>query len=207
MKQRTVFPFAASLLVVALASCPLAQFKVTARADPESGPAPLTVDLWANVGVSHHPDTCDWDFGDGSPGLWGPWADYQSVVHVYDTPGSYKVSCLAVEEGAFRDLSDTDSVTVTVTAPSGGPLTVTIDGDPLSGCPNPPGPLGVSFTSTVSGGTPQYQYLWEFGDGSDSTEANPAHLYEFGPCDVTLTVTDAASDTVVSNTLTVQYCP
>ncbi len=48
----------------------------------------------------------------------------------------------------------------------------------------------VTFTNTSTGGN---IYLWDFGDGNTSTEANPIHTYEAdGTYTVTLTVTNAA---------------
>ncbi len=53
-----------------------------------------------------------------------------------------------------------------------------------------PRPLGVHFTDT-STGTPT-SWLWDFGDGSASSEQNPSHVYEeAGTFDVTLTATNA----------------
>ena len=47
------------------------------------------------------------------------------------------------------------------------------------------------FTSLVSGGTPPYTYLWDFGDGTTSTEQNPSHVFPSGAVyRVTLTVRD-----------------
>lgn len=71
------------------------------------------------------------------------------------------------------------------------PPNVTISGRPISGKP----PLNVSFVSTVTGDqnkTP-FSYLWNFGDGTSSTEENPLHTYTAtGQYTVTLTVTDSA---------------
>lgn len=48
--------------------------------------------------------------------------------------------------------------------------------------------LEVTFTNTSTGGG---DYLWDFGDGSTSTEANPVHLYSSeGEYVVTLTITN-----------------
>jgi len=52
----------------------------------------------------------------------------------------------------------------------------------------------IKFTSTVtdSDGDAIASYLWDFGDGNTSTEANPTHQYPTGGTfDVTLTATDA----------------
>jgi gliding motility-associated-like protein len=61
-------------------------------------------------------------------------------------------------------------------------------------------PVEVSFFNNSQNiQTPTY--LWEFGDGTTSTETNPTHLYEFpGNYDITLTVTN---QTGCTNTLTI----
>ncbi|HNQ78121.1 MAG TPA: PKD domain-containing protein [Acidobacteriota bacterium] len=38
-------------------------------------------------------------------------------------------------------------------------------------------PLTVTFSCSASGGTAPYSYLWDFGDGASSTEANTTHIY------------------------------
>ncbi|MFY7884223.1 MAG: PKD domain-containing protein, partial [Dolichospermum sp.] len=49
-----------------------------------------------------------------------------------------------------------------------------------------------SFTSNVTGNTGVLTYLWNFGDGTTSTAANPTHTYATaGEYDVTLVVTEA----------------
>lgn len=52
----------------------------------------------------------------------------------------------------------------------------------------------VSFTSTVTGDAP-FEYMWDFGDGGTSTQANPNHVFNTLGCGtqnftVNLTVTD-----------------
>ncbi|MFC1927208.1 PKD domain-containing protein [Chloroflexota bacterium] len=68
---------------------------------------------------------------------------------------------------------------------------------------------GVTFTDRSSGGVPPYTYDWDFGDGSNSTEQNPAHRYaDYGNYTVTLTVTDGASDVAnKSKTVTLDSTP
>lgn len=49
----------------------------------------------------------------------------------------------------------------------------------------------LDFNSTISGGSPPYTYLWDFGDGATSTLESPLHTYTSnGPYTVTLTVFD-----------------
>ena len=48
----------------------------------------------------------------------------------------------------------------------------------------------MQFTSTVTGTAP-LTYLWDFGDGTTSTDADPLHTYDdAGTYDVGLTVTN-----------------
>ena len=58
----------------------------------------------------------------------------------------------------------------------------------------------VQFEGSAAGGSPPYEYLWTFGDGTTSTEEDPVHVYDdAGDFSVGLTVTDAAMD-VASDT-------
>src|SRR2546425_5916677 len=53
----------------------------------------------------------------------------------------------------------------------------------------------VSFTSDVSGGTPQYSYAWNFGDGQSSSGKDPSHTYSSaGNYTVTVRVSDSRGD-------------
>lgn len=63
-------------------------------------------------------------------------------------------------------------------------------------------PLEVRFTDSSHGGT-RTASLWDFGDGSDSTEGSPVHLYTTpGTYSVTLTVTGpSGSDSVTERDL------
>ena len=57
----------------------------------------------------------------------------------------------------------------------------------------------VSFEAEVLGGTPPYEYIWDFNDGESSSELNPTHSFDSaGKYTVTFTVIDA-NDTSVSD--------
>lgn len=94
----------------------------------------------------------------------------------WDAPGTYEVS-LAIDANGCSDTISWPAEVIPdpEIAFSGGNI----------GCP----PLLVhfsnqSFTATTA------TYLWDFGDGNTSTQANPHHIYHFtGDFDVTLTMT------------------
>ncbi len=59
----------------------------------------------------------------------------------------------------------------------------------------------IQFTGSASGGEEPYSWFWTFGDGGTSTEQNPTHAYPLQDIyNVSLTVTDASSDTATDTT-------
>ena len=68
-------------------------------------------------------------------------------------------------------------------------------------------PLEVQFTSTFTGGCPDYTYLWDFGDGSTSTEQNPRHTYGTeGAYTASLEITDARGKKLTDNVAVTTKC-
>ncbi len=58
----------------------------------------------------------------------------------------------------------------------------------------------VDFSVSVLGGTESYEYLWDFGDGSTSTEQNPGHTFMMpGEYTVRLLVTDQNDSTNIAS--------
>lgn len=58
----------------------------------------------------------------------------------------------------------------------------------------------VAFRSEVSSGIGPHGYLWSFGDGGSSHEANPIHTYlKPGEYNITLEVTDATGASAVAS--------
>lgn len=140
-------------------------------ADPISGPAPLTVSL-SNLSSGNF-DSCLWEFGDGSTS-----EACDNPTHTYTTAGMYTVM-LTISGPAGED---------TLTAPDlivvYEPVTAGFTATPTSGN----APLLVAFTNLSTGDYDSC--LWEFGDGSTSTNCNnPGHTYTLpGTYNVTLTV-------------------
>ncbi|ATL47350.1 hypothetical protein COR50_09305 [Chitinophaga caeni] len=129
-----------------------------------------------------------WSFGDGAT------STLENPNHTYNQLGTY-------------------DVTLTVTNANGCTNTLSLPGyiqvqEPeVNFTMNPPNgciPLPVTFTPNMVVGGPVQNYLWNFGDGNTSNEANPTHTYTSqGIFTVNLTVTTVAGCTA-SFTSTVQ---
>ena len=153
-----------------------------AEADPESGPAPLTVNF---TGLGNDPDggpvTYHWDFGDGDT------SDDQNPSHIYTHQGSYTATLTVTDD---EDVSTPDSVQIEVTGAAGAP-SAEASADVTSGV----APLTVHFTGT--GTDPEggdVTYHWNFDDGTETDVQNPEHVFsDPGSYDVLLTVTDNES--------------
>ncbi|RLB58690.1 MAG: hypothetical protein DRI34_04105 [Deltaproteobacteria bacterium] len=141
---------------------PDSQPQVSIQASPLSGLAPLTVQFSSAVSGGNQPLSYSWDFGDGSS------SSEPQPSHLYAQDGDY-TAVLTVSD------ADGDSATAQVDITAIAPETpvVTVAAAPETG----PAPLAVSFSCTVTGGSAPYTYLWDFGDGTQSTLQNPGHTY------------------------------
>ena len=156
-------------------------------ATPGYGAAPLDVALDATAATSYcsGAPAFDWNYGDGATGTG------QNVTHTYAAGGTYTVTLTVTVDG--ETCTATSTVTVCELACSAAP-------DVTHG----PAPLTANFTSnvTVTGCTDPVSYLWDFGDGATSTDANPAHTYTAGGSyDWTLTVTSGDATCEASGTI------
>lgn len=166
---------------------PVADFSAT----PTSGTTPLTVQF--NNESTFVATSYIWDFGDGSIGTG------VTPEHIYETPGSYTVTLTATHP-SLGPLSETKVNFIVATAPVPVPLFSAV---PVTGFE----PLEVTFTNE-STGFPD-EFLWDFGDGTTSTEENPVHIYDTaGVFDVTLTASNGTgSATSAPVTIDVQPVP
>jgi PKD repeat protein len=168
---------------------------------PYAGAAGVAIDF-SSAGSSDADGSIvayDWSFGDGnSSGLANP-------SHTYASAGAYNVSLTVTDNGGA---TNSDLTSVTLSAPANVAPVANANGN-YSGVAG----SAVSFFSTGSrdsDGT-LTAYLWDFGDGGTSTQANPSHTYaSAGTYTVSLTVTDndgaSSSDTAtatITNTATV----
>ncbi len=122
-----------------------------------------------------------WEFGDGATSF------EQHPVHVYPGPGTYPVSLLVSGGGPELRVERTVVVPPAPTSVSPPPLAAGFTAGPTAGV----APLQVRFTDTSTGGATEWH--WEFGDGANSTEQHPVHVYrEAGTYTIDLAVQDAA---------------
>jgi PKD repeat protein len=121
-----------------------------------SGCAPYQV---AFSDSSVNASTYIWDFGDGNT------STDSNPVHVYDQPGVYSVILITYDStGCSAAYQLADSIRV-----FGSPLAA-FDIDESAGC----APFSISPENLSVGAT---SYHWNFGDGTNSYDANPNHTY------------------------------
>lgn len=129
----------------------------------------------------------EWDFGDGNT------SEEQDPTHTYLMDGTYTVTLTATNErGCDSSITYVNLITV------GSPDADYTAAPTAAVCP----PLLVSFTDASSSNA--NQWVWNFGDGSSSTQQNPQHIYtEPGVYDVELIVFSSigCSDTILMEEL------
>jgi len=118
--------------------------------------------------------TWNWDFDDGE------FSSNQSPMHLYNATGTFDVTL------EVTTVHCNDEVTLSMSvdeAPA-----PQIGQDVLNGC----GPVTVQFSNTT---TNAISYTWNFGDGQNSTAAEPLHTY-FNPTtqDTTYVITMTADN-------------
>ncbi len=129
------------------------------------------------------PTSWHWDFGDGST------STEQNPVHYYSGIGNYDVTL------TVQDDNGTSSVTHTVSIVQSQ---VTADFSSMNNV-DCAAPLTVDFNNLSANAS---SYVWDFGDGSTSTDENPSHTYSNpGVYDVKLVALSnvCGSDSVVKH--------
>lgn len=120
-----------------------------------------------------------WDFGDGTV------STECNPVKTYNQKGTYTVK-MTINDGIC---STTETKLAYVNVTHGSP--VSFMSDVTSSCSSP---TTINFKNTTPNGM---LYLWDFGDGTVSTQENPGKVYaKAGNYTVSLTVTDVNGCTV-----------
>ncbi|MGE5518825.1 MAG: PKD domain-containing protein [Candidatus Dadabacteria bacterium] len=125
-----------------------------------------------------------WDFGDGTARVT---AGSNNVTHSFASPGTYKVKLFLLDTSYCNS---PDSVVKDIRVAS----TVKADFDtPPLGC----APYDAVFTNNSQGGA---QFIWNFGDGSTSTDRDPTHTYNNpGAYVITLVAIDSATCNIIDS--------
>jgi len=166
--QYTVFLILISTLI-ARAQKPVANFK----SDISTGCTPIVVNF-QDLSTGN-PTSWSWDFGNGAT------STRKDPSTTYLAPGVYTVTLTVAK---LTD-SSTKQAIVTVTDPP----QVDFKTNSNSGCT----PAKIQFTdqSTAAANTSNVAWMWDFGDGTQSTEQSPLHIYKFpDKFTVTLRVTN-----------------
>lgn len=152
--------------------------------DRASGQVPLTV-TFANQS-SGNISSLLWNFGDGTT------SNEANPVHVFNAPGLYNVMLTVSGPGGTSNVSRQINVQ-SPTAPIAG-----FTQDVTSGF----APLTVQFIDQSSGTVSSY--LWNFSDGTTSSERNPRHTFTTpGTYNVFLTVTGPGGSSSVTRQINV----
>ncbi|MDO5838816.1 MAG: PKD domain-containing protein [Methanosarcina mazei] len=144
------------IVVSSTQSGPVANFS----ASHVTGKAPLTVSFTdQSTGA---PDSWKWAFGDGNNSI------EKNPVYTYNKTGLYSVTLAVSNENGSNSLTRTGYIAVSDALNT--PVS-SFSASPSSGNV----PLTVSFTDQSTGAPGSWR--WTFGDGSNSTEKNPVHIY------------------------------
>ncbi|MFN0214799.1 MAG: PKD domain-containing protein [Saprospiraceae bacterium] len=166
---------------VTIITAPKANF----TAAPTTGCAPLTVQY--NNGSTPNAASFFWSFPGGMPVS----STLKNPQVVYNTPGTYSATLISINS-AGRDTFSRMNYVVVNSTPTPG-FTSAING------------LIATFTNTSTGAT---SYSWNFGDGGNSSQANPSHTYATdGIYTVILSATNACGTTTITQTLTITTAP
>lgn len=141
------------------------------------GCSPLTVQFEDKSTLGDAPlKTILWDFGDGNT------IDAKNPKHTYRTDGEFDVSLLVTDNNGCQDKNTARKLIEVDRIPD-----LAFKGDVTFACN---APLTVNFDNLSTKIKANDTYLWDFGDGSTSTQKSPSHTYtSLGEYDVTLTVT------------------
>lgn len=164
--------------VINLALPPTASF----TASPSTGCGPLTVNFSS---TSTNATGLQWSFPGGTPST----ATVPNPVVVYTNPDTYTATLTATNAAG----------------PNTATQTITVQTVPNTSFSSSVNNAVVSFTNTTANAT---SYFWDFGDGTNSTAANPQHTYAAdGTYQVVLSALNACGTSTFTQTVTIVTPP
>jgi PKD repeat protein len=128
---------------------------------PQCGFSPLPVQFIDGSTISH--DQWLWDFGDGGT------SNVSDPLYTYNGQGSWNVSLYIsnISGGPQSLISKSGYIQVIPVAITSFSAAGTRDNTTLT----------VQFNDTSTGFISPVSYIWDFGDGTTTTEQNPSHTY------------------------------
>lgn len=124
-------------------------------------------------------ESWSWGFQGGSPAT----STEQNPTVIYDMPGTYSVALTVTGPGGSTTKNVLDAIVVEDVPVALFDYSYTPFAEPL-----------VEFTNTSQGAT---SYVWDFGDGTNSTEVEPIHTYSnYGTYDVVLIALNNCGDDI-----------
>ena len=161
-------------------------------ADNITGLTPLTVQFSdTSTGA---PTSWSWDFGDNNS------STAQNPIHTFTATGTYNVSLNASNAAGSNTITKVGYIIVIPIFPPVANFSTNVSSGYV--------PLSVNFTDQSTNAT---SFLWDFGDGTNSTAQNPIHTYRtIGSYTVSLTVTNAQgsnSNIIIINSQTAPTIP
>ncbi len=154
----------------------MAQLNANFTASVQQGCSPLVVQF-TDLSTGN-PTQWNWDLGNGATSI------FQNPGAIYVVPGSYTVILTVTNAGGQSTITKTNYIVV-YSNPQ-----IDFSASPTEGC----APLPVQFKDkTIAGSGVVNSWLWDFGDGNNSTVQNPLHTYTLSDTfDVSLLVTNSA---------------
>lgn len=139
---------------------------VSMRMNPDGGVAPLSVHFDASETIIPGEEITgfEWVFGDNRE---APQQRGAQIEHTFEKPGTFDVELrtLTTSGKVYKEIK-----TIVIRAPI-------LDACALPSRTTGKAPLGVSFDMSCTTGNIQ-EVLWDFGDGAQSDQRNPVHVFE-----------------------------
>lgn len=191
------------LLCLSLGYCTCAFAQVASfTVDKSEGCDLLRAHFDASSSTGDAPLKYIWDFDNGND----PVTETSTIASaIFNAPGVYNVKLIVEDADGNRSAPVINAVNV-YDSPNAD---FSVSGT-LTGC----APLTLIFNDrTTEGDNPVTEWLWEFGDGSTSTEQNPEKTYtSTGSFDISLYVTDSkgcesnySMDNMVNTTSSINF--